>query len=203
MRDQRGMRCCPISERTASARDGVVDALRLALREGRRPRAAVPTSLCLPRIEASRTTAEQRASAVQRLPVTSIAWSYSVTRSSDVVGAATGSTRRAGLLLGRRGGRAARTPPGRWLFATPEPERLLAHGDAEFEVGRAEGRGFSRSTMGWCSRLRRSRPTGTCESLFVPRAHPAWAARWGERRVACLSPHGRAPRQRAGGRSTC
>jgi hypothetical protein len=34
MRDQRGMRCCPTSERTTCARDGVVDALRLALREG-------------------------------------------------------------------------------------------------------------------------------------------------------------------------
>ena len=56
------------------------------------------------------------------------------------IDAATGSTRRAGLLLGAVEAEAARTPPGRWLFARSEPERMLAHADAELELGRAEGR---------------------------------------------------------------
>ena len=54
--------------------------------------------------------------------------------------ASTGGTRRAGLLLGAVESETARTPPGRWLFARSEPERVLAHADAEFELGRAEGR---------------------------------------------------------------
>jgi predicted ATPase/class 3 adenylate cyclase len=56
------------------------------------------------------------------------------------IDASTGSTRRAGLLLGAVEAETARTPPGRWLFARTEPERVLAHADPEFELGRAEGR---------------------------------------------------------------
>jgi tetratricopeptide (TPR) repeat protein len=51
-----------------------------------------------------------------------------------------GDSRLAGTLWGAAEVESERTWTGRWLHGTVEPERVLAHADDAFELGRAEGR---------------------------------------------------------------
>ena len=51
-----------------------------------------------------------------------------------------GNRHRAGVLWGAAEAEMARAPAGFWLHGRIEPERVLAHADAEFEGGRAIGR---------------------------------------------------------------
>jgi predicted ATPase len=54
-----------------------------------------------------------------------------------------GDARSAGMLWGAAEAESERTWTGRWLHGTVEPERVLAHADEEFELGRTVGRELS------------------------------------------------------------
>jgi hypothetical protein len=54
-----------------------------------------------------------------------------------------GDSRSAGMLWGAAEAESERTWTGRWLHGTVEPERVLAHADEEFELGRTVGRELS------------------------------------------------------------
>ena len=56
------------------------------------------------------------------------------------IDAKTGRRHRAGILWGAAEAERERVPAGRWLHGVVEPERVLAHADAEFELGRESGR---------------------------------------------------------------
>jgi predicted ATPase/class 3 adenylate cyclase len=56
------------------------------------------------------------------------------------VNAKAGDQRLAGTLWGAAEAESERTWTGRWLHGTVEPERVLAHADDEFELGRTAGR---------------------------------------------------------------
>jgi predicted ATPase/class 3 adenylate cyclase len=59
------------------------------------------------------------------------------------VNAAAGATEAAGVLWGAAEAESERTWAGQWLHGTVEPERVLAHADEDFELGRAVGRELS------------------------------------------------------------
>ncbi|MGH3079311.1 MAG: ATP-binding protein, partial [Gaiellaceae bacterium] len=98
-------------------------------------------SLELDRIEQARDSA-QKALRLSRAMNDRKALVYELGLLAEIVARA-GDSRNAGMLWGAAEAESERTWTGRWLHGTVEPERVLAHADEEFELGRTVGRELS------------------------------------------------------------